>query len=289
MNDSDVSVTFGSGHKIVANPPQRNFIGRFFNEICPELNRSQKLYLFGVVISVISIVVLFFFQDKSILVFLTVGLLLLFFGVVSDGLVLYGKIWKTLIGRAAILIIYGAVGTLLYAYSSQIVNSVVGFESTQITKILPIVAVLLFPIVMSLVFFGVFIVSLVFMPFYLLYVDFTNKNSKNECLGKSLSKPEYLPYISAFSRIVIISFISSFLTQMYGKFDHKYTGFINSSVASLVYHFEAIEKSRCKVPEGYKSISINENEVIIIKPTDLGYLFETIRCKPIIGNVDANK
>lgn len=74
-------------------------------KILSKLNRSQKLFFWGILIIIYSFLWYPFWQ-KAWLYTLFLGIFLLFLGVVSDILFIYNKVWATSIGKAFLLIIY---------------------------------------------------------------------------------------------------------------------------------------------------------------------------------------
>ncbi|MEC8525036.1 MAG: hypothetical protein VXZ24_12435 [Pseudomonadota bacterium] len=103
--------------------------------LCGKLNRSQKFYYFGFVFGLLAA---FWcvtpFSQIFLSVFIAAGLLLTC-GVASDILIVYRKVWETNIGKGLILVIYAAATNFAYALSSQIVNEIVTFESSNLRSL----------------------------------------------------------------------------------------------------------------------------------------------------------
>lgn len=129
--------------------------------LCENLNRSQKFYYFGILFSLLAV---FWWLTPLKDIYLTAlftAAILLTFAVISDILIVYGKLWGTHIGKGFVLIFYAAATNLAYALASQLVNEVVRYESANLVYATNFVAVMLIPL---------FILASTFIIFFVLFM-----------------------------------------------------------------------------------------------------------------------
>lgn len=251
-----------------------NIQERFF-EIYRKLNRSQKLYLIGVPLTLNTLFwYLTPFNDLTFLSFILLSICLSC-GIVSDILFIYSKIWKTIIGKSLLLVFYVFLTTLTYAFSDQIVNSIVAFESTNINRASSFVAIMLIPIVVMVVTFIVFLVFIFLVQFYIIFVLHFSKN-------KEFSE-NYAGWTCA-GRVLIYPFIFGILLGVGKAYENKYENFVLSQTKAFIYNFEAKEFSRCIVPKGNKVISVSSEEIIVVSEVAGKYYFTPQICVPILKN-----
>ncbi|WP_159070095.1 hypothetical protein [Neisseria animaloris] len=198
-----------------------------------------------------------------------------FLGVISDTLVIYNKIWSTLIGKAFLLIIYALGTTIAYGLSGQIVNEIIQFDTSAMTRTINFVAILLIPL---FIFIILAIIFVILGYFYILFIQLI-KDLKIKI------KLEYYPWwtftIRFISYILVFSFTFTLLTNLLPS----YSKFLKDYTSAFIYYVESVRFSRCKnIPLNTRVLPINENEIITIRKTKDGYIFNPMACNTKISS-----
>ncbi|WP_368172633.1 hypothetical protein [Aeromonas sp. R2-1] len=248
--------------------------------VCKNLNRSQRFFFWGLIFlppTLISLLV----DNKIIpIALLSFSLLLLLFGIVSDLLIIYRKVWDTIIGKGVILISYAMCTTISYAFASQLVNEIVAFDSSKLTSSITFTSILLIPVFILGFSFILLVGILVFGQFYILFGSLSNNFNNDECFKKlAFASAENYPKASFISRCAIYPIVVSFflffgsdLMPAYGKKIEYWTSW-------FIYNLEAVKHSRCKVGDlNSKVININDSEIIIVNEINGKFIFTPAKC-----------
>jgi succinate dehydrogenase/fumarate reductase cytochrome b subunit len=241
--------------------------------IYQQLNRSQKLYLIGCVLALNT---LFWNLTPFNDLFKTSLVLLSLFwagGITSDFLYFYHKVWGTTLGKVALVTLYALLTNITYGFADQLVNLIIGYESSGLNRVTNFVAIMIIPIVFFLVTFIVFLLLILLCQFYVVYVIWTKE--------KGNTKENYSGWTCA-ARFLIYPFIFTLLFTFGDKYKDKYSNFISEKAKSYIYDFEAKKHSRCVTPDGTKVITISSDEIILVTKKDDKYSFVPMLCDPIL-------
>lgn len=269
-------------HKFAKLLSHKWMIFRDWNKsLCGKLNRSQKFYYFSILSFLLGLITQQIGLDKLSLSVFLVASILAGFGVISDVLIIYKKVWETNIGKAFILIGFALATNLAYAISSQIVNEILTFESTKLLYTINFVAVVLIPFFALALSAVIFITLIVLSQFYLLIVASINSFKNGECLKGIISvNIEAHPIVTFIVRVIAFSFVFRvfWLANVAGA--PIYTDFVIENTKAFIYHLEAKSFSRCVLANGQKAIEINDKEIIIVEEIDGKYKFTPQVCEP---------
>jgi hypothetical protein len=253
-----------------------------------QLNRSQKLYfssLYFIPFWAISLLLPFETLTRAFFYgFIALGL----FGVISDTLIIYKKVWSSLLGKGTILVIYATLMNVAFALSSQAVNSIVEVEPSKLVYSISFVSILTIPLLISICSLFLFGGMILFGQIYFI-ISTISKDLRKITILKPLfkSETEIYPMRTMFIRFVYISVSLSTIVSFSNIMAPKYDKFVTNQASAFIYNFEAYSKSRCQLESGEKSILINDNEVVIAKKLPDGeYSFNLQACK---NKVSLNK
>lgn len=251
--------------------------------LCGKLNRSQKFYYFGFFLGLLGVFwCITPFTKIYFSVFIAAGLLFTF-GVVSDILVVYKKVWDTNIGKGLILVIYAAATNFAYALSSQIVNEIVTFESSKLIYSINLVAVMLLPLFVLALTYLVFAVILIFGQFYMIILAHAEQFKTNECLKHVVhGKIENYAFRTFLFRLFFFPSVLGFYWSISGHAMPTYGKFVENTTKAFIFNFEAKKFSRCELSKGQKVIEVNDKEIVIVEKLNGGYLFSPQICSPIL-------
>ncbi len=252
--------------------------------LCGKLNRSQKFYYFGFICGFLAIFLYFTpFTQIFRSIFIVSGLLFTF-GVASDILIIYKKVWRTDLGKGLILIIYATATNFAYAFSSQIVNEILTFESSKLIYTLNLVAVMLLPLFALALTYFVFAIIFIFGQFYMLIIINAEQFKTDKCL-KILIPENIEPY--AFKTFIVRFFVFPLVLGFYwsisGHAMPAYNYFIENTTKAFIYNLEAKKFSRCKLATSQKAIEINDKEIVVVEKIDGEYFFTPKPCLPVLN------
>lgn len=259
--------------------------------LCKNLNRSQKFFFFGTILIFPTLVFYILSMSKASIAFICFSFLLLLFGIISDLLLLYGKVWDTFIGKGIILISYAMCTTISYAFASQLVNDVIAFDSSKLTNSITFTSILLIPVFILGFSFLLFIGIFIFGQFYLIIASTLENLKDDECFNlMTIAPKECYPKATFISRLIIYPLvIGSFLSfgsdmmPAYGKRVESWTKW-------FIYNLEAVKHSRCEIKNNdSKVIVINENEIVIATKNNDSYMFTPAICIPRIKSNTIDK
>lgn len=254
-----------------------------FENICEKLNRSQLFYVAGVVFGLLAAFWYFTpFSEIFRTALWTAGILFTC-ALISDLLVIYQKIWGTLIGKGFLLLVYAASTNVTYAMSARVVNELVKFDASTLTYTVNLVAVLLAPL---FIFFGTcaaLAVILALGQFYLMVTLYSKELRQSKYFSRILPRPiEEYPGRTFIVRLLVFP---SLLGMLWGFSPHLTSGygkFIEDAAAAFIFNFEALRYSRCEVDPASRVIKVTENEIIVASHVDRNYHFEPQKCVPRI-------
>lgn len=248
--------------------------------LCKNLNRSQRFFFWGFVFLPPTLISLPVNNKMIFLVLLSISLLLLLSGIISDLLIIYRKVWDTIIGKGVILISYAMCTTIAYAFASQLVNDIVTFDSSSLTNSITFTSILLIPVFILGFSFILFIGIMIFGQFYILFGSLSKNLSNDECFKKlAFASAENYPKASFISRCVIYPIVVSFFLFFGSDLMPAYGKKIESWTSWFIYNLEAVKHSRCKVDDlKSKVININDNEIVIVSEINDKFVFTPTKC-----------
>ncbi|RZG75364.1 hypothetical protein [Acinetobacter sp. WCHAc060025] len=253
-----------------------NFLG-----IYDDLNRSQKFFLFGAVIAFCTLFWKITPFDSIYQVSFYALFIILLLGVISDLLFIYHKVWATTIGKALLVLFYVLLTTTTYAAADQVVNVIVAYDSSTLSRTSAFVAILLIPLVILIATGIVFLIILLLGQFYLVFITYFQNLKNDKFLSRFIPNiVETYPGWSCIARFFSYPMVFGVLLSIGQIFNDKYQIFLTNTTQSFIYNFEAKLFSRCIIPTDSKVINISENEIIIVTKLDGGYEFKPSLCEP---------
>lgn len=209
--------------------------------------------------------------------------IILLFGIISDLLIIYKKIWRTNIGKGTILIIYAVATNLAYAFASMIINEITMFNSSSLIYSLNLVAIMLIPMLILLLSFLIFGILIILSHLYIVIVALAKDWKPHKCLeGIVPEKIEHFPFITFLARVTIFSAMFGMLQGIGSRFMPSYGQIIEDTAKSFIYHFEAKKYFRCELKKTEKVIPVNDNEIVVVEKYNDGYKFTSKLCVPIL-------
>ena len=265
----------------------RSSIELLFNNLlsmCAKLNRSQKLFFWGIFVFFFSCISMLLPFHQLTISSIVLSCLLLVFGVTSDILIIFNKVWSTLLGKSLILLLYALATAVSYGMAGQIVNDVVKFDVKGLNNVVLFVSVIIVPLFIFSFTYILFFFFLVFSQFYFVFALQVIKLKDNPCWSLFIpSTVENYPVRTLFMRVIIYPFsIFAVWTGSYAIYP-SYANFVEKSASFFIFHFEAVKYSRCATPKGAKAISINDHEVILVTDEEGEYIFRVSECIPVIN------
>ena len=256
----------------------------FSSHLCAKLNRSQKYFYIGTLFFILTLTLYFLIPIKDWLILWKLTSAILFFGVISDLLLIYNKVWNTNIGKGIILIIYAFTTNLAYTFSSMVINDIVKFQSSAFTYSLNFVAVMFIPILLLLLSTLIFGILFVLSQLYMMVILLIQNWKPHKCFSDMLPKKiENYPFATFTARIIIYTYVFTTLNFFGSKMVPSYGIMIDKATKFYIYHFEAKTYSRCKLEKLQKVIEINDQEVVIVEKTNQGYIFKSEICMPVLN------
>ncbi len=254
--------------------------------ILTELNWSQKCYLYGALLFPFWLIFSLLPFDDISRSFLQGILLCAGLGTIRDFIIIYKKIWATLIGKALLLLLYAFLTNMSFAISSQAVNEIINVETPMIYSI-SFISILIIPI---FVFGGAIVLTFamaLFSPLYFMFSLLIKDIKKIPMMSSIVAmKTEPYPLITMGVRVMAIIVFLSLIKGFGDLYKESYIDFIEKQASAFIYNFEAYPKSRCKLEEGERSISINDHELVIANKEKNGdYTFTLSKCVPIVNNL----
>ncbi|MBD3844017.1 MAG: hypothetical protein IE909_19500, partial [Campylobacterales bacterium] len=258
--------------------------------ICPEFNRSQKLFFVG---GLFLISMAFFwpfsffleFANKAFVSALVAMLLLFAVGIISDLLYMYSKIWSSYLGKGVVLLIYALLTTFAIGMGSQVVNEIVRFNSEELVRSTTFATIILFPVIAFFVLSIIFGIFFVFGQIYLVAIYALKPLKDIKCFSSSfLNSVEKYHFQFFFVRVLVYPVVFGVLFGLLTNplTAKAYDGFVKQKVSWFIYNFEAQEFSRCKVPANSRVIPVNDDEIILSFKSGASYKFKPEHCKPVL-------
>jgi len=206
-----------------------------------------------------------------------------FCGVIRDLIILFEKLWSSILGKALIILGTALSTNFAFALSSQTLNSIIGVDPSKLTYALSYTSILTIPILIAIGVIAAFILLALLGTLYFMLSIVNDDAKETPLLSKVL--PTFSERYQIPTTIVRLIFFTLVLNTTHSYFNQNssdYNNFIVTSASSFIYHFEAFSKSRCIVNEGDKVIHINENEIVVARlDIEKKYTFSLERCKPV--------
>ncbi|MDF2156097.1 hypothetical protein [Vibrio sp. CAU 1672] len=246
-----------------------------------ELNKSQKLYF----VSAIFFTVQFFTKylpEPANKTFFSLAMIFLVWAVINDLLALYHTLWNTPLGKGILLLGYTFLANLSLSLGAQYVNNSVGVEPYLYKHSIVFAAIMSVPVVAALVAAVAWLVAIVFGSIYLLFGLNIQQASDAGLLKDVLPKnSEIHPFITTIVRVLAIGLVCYFAYNLFAGYNERYNDFVVKQTKAFLYHFEALEHSRCKIQGGSKFLPLNDKELIVASQNSAGnYVFKLEVCKP---------
>ncbi|HBN6206189.1 TPA: hypothetical protein L3M66_004874, partial [Vibrio parahaemolyticus] len=246
-----------------------------------ELNKSQKLYF----VSAIFFTVQFFTKylpEPANKTFFSLAMIFLVWAVINDLLALYHTLWNTPLGKGILLLGYTFLANLSLSLGAQYVNNSVGVEPYLYKHSIVFAAIMSVPVVAALVAVVAWLVAIVFGSIYLLFGLNIQQASDAGLLKDVLPKnSEIHPFITTIVRVLAIGSVCYFAYNLFAGYNERYNDFVVKQTKAFLYHFEALEHSRCKIQGGSKFLPLNDKELIVASQNSAGnYVFKLEVCKP---------
>ena len=253
------------------------------SHVCSQLNRSQKFYFFGL-ISLLNLLFWYLLPFKEAYKgALLLPILLIYGGILSDILILYKKVWGTVIGKGMLLLLFSFCLSFAYAFSAQLINETVKFDTSKVTYSINLTAVLLVPFIVIAITYFIFAILFLFGQFYLILASFANNLKDNKCLGGLIpNNMENYPYKTFWVRVILYPIAFGFLWGMAASLSPAYAKGIANMTSHFIYFFDAKTYSRCKQSKGDRVVTINDKEIIMVKKLNGKIYFEPKACTPVI-------
>ncbi|YCO05608.1 hypothetical protein ACB087_15350 [Vibrio sp. VNB-15] len=181
-----------------------------------------------------------------------------------------------------LLLVYTFLVNMSLSIGAQYVNKAVGAEPYLYKHSIVFSAIMSVPVVAALVLAIIWLSVVIFGFLYLLFGLNIKQVSDSGFLSDVL--PKHIEKHFAFTtvvRIIAIGTISYSSYSLFNGYNERYNDFVVIQTQAFLYHFEALEESRCEVKTGTKFLPLNENEIIIVTKLAQGkYNFELEECKP---------
>jgi len=244
------------------------------------LSKSQKLYFIAT-----SCLLIHFFTrhlpEPANKTFFSLAIIFFVWVVIYDFLSVYKALWETLIGKGILLLAYTLLANLSLSIGSQYVNNAVGVEPYLYKYSIIFSAIMSVPIVASLVLAVIWLLVVIFGSLYL-FLGINLQQVKSASFISDLlpaTKEQYF-VLTTIVRILVIASISYSSFSIFSGQNAKYNDFVLEQTEAFIFHFEALDKSRCELEKGVKYLPVNEKELIIItRQSDGDYKFKLALCK----------
>lgn len=242
-----------------------------------KLTLSQKFFFWGIIILLSSFIWYIFDDIKGFQYLLFLSIFIFACGVISDFLIIYKKLWATLLGKAIILLIYALGTNIAYGFAGQIVNEVIKFDASSMTRTISFVAILLIPLFIFILFSVAFVFVTIFIYFYIIAIHFI----KSFKLKVKLEFSPWCTLVVRFVSYIIVFFSAIKIGEIYMPY---YNQFLHKSTSMFIYYVESVKFTRCKdVPQHARVVSVNDDEIIVLMKTKQGYYFKPMSCRPILS------
>lgn len=255
--------------------------------LCENLNRSQKLYYFGVVFLLLAgFWWLTRFTDIALAVLSLSGIFFTL-AIISDIDSVYKKIWNINIGKGLILLVYAITTNLAYAIAAQFITEVVKYDPVKLVFAINFVAVLLVPLFIAAASFVIFFMFFMFGQAYMLIVVQAEHIRSSRCLKGIIPEiNEQYPQSTFFIRFLVFPLLLSFYGTIAENYYPSYLKFIKSSTESFIFNFEAKQYSRCTLEDGQRALYVNEKELVVVEEVSSRYIFTATLCKPKLSTIN---
>lgn len=251
--------------------------------ICEKFNRSQRFYLLGFVFGALAAFWYFTSFNDIFLTALVASGIFLTFGIVSDLLLLYKVVWETIVGRGMLLLLLGFATNLAYSVSSRLVNELVKFDTSSLIYTVNLVAFLLVPVFIFIATSVVFTLVLIVGQFYLMLTIYSEQFRNSRCIGALVPQTkENYPGVTFVARIIAFPVVLGFLIGSGKVVSPTYVSFVEKTASAFIFHVDSDRYSRCEVSLYERVIKVNDEEIIAVKDTQIGIIFEPRECVPII-------
>lgn len=249
-------------------------------ELCEKLNRSQKLYFFGLLSAIYSLILYIIPVNGGGIAGVSLTLILLYSAIMSDILIVYQKVWNTTIGKGFLLLTFSLCVHMSYGLSSQLINEAVKFDTSKVVYSITFTAALLLPLLFILLTYLLFAVVFLFGQFYLVIASFASSFKDDPCLGGLIPKNlENYPYTTFFVRLLIYPAAFGILWGTSGAVSPIYAKNVDTLSKEFVYFFDAKAYSRCKQEDGERVISVTDKEIVIAKRLEGRITFSPKKCE----------
>ncbi|MUL04325.1 hypothetical protein GNP89_19360 [Aliivibrio fischeri] len=246
-----------------------------------DLNKSQKLYF----LSVLFLIIQFFTKhlpDPVNKTFFYLAMIFLIWAVINDLLSLYQVLWSKPIDKGLLLLGYTFLANLSLSLGAQYVNQSVGVEPYLYKHSIVFAAIMSVPVVAALVAAVAWFVIIVFGFLYLLFGLNIKQVSEVGLLTDVLPKNDEKYFtITTIVRIFAIGAVCYTAYNLFSGYNERYNNFVIVQTKAFLYHFEALELSRCKLQDNSKFLPLNEKELIVLSKSAAGeYIFNLSLCEP---------
>ncbi len=246
-----------------------------------DLNKSQKLYF----ISAIFLIIQFFTRhlpEPANKTFFSLAMVFMVWAVVHDLLSLYQSLWSKPLGKGILLLGYTLLANLSLSLGTQYVNNAVGVEPYLYKHSVIFSAIMSVPVVAALVAAVAWFVIIGFGFLYLFLGLNIQQASEAGLLADILPKNKESHFaLTTIVRIIGIGTICYTSYSLFSGYNERYNNFVVEQTKAFLYHFEAIEFSRCKLDDGAKLLPLNDKELVLVTRSSSGeYVFELSLCEP---------
>lgn len=256
---------------------------RNIRDVYNELNKSQKLYF----ISAFCLLFHFGFQhlpEPANKTFFSLFVIFLVWAVAFDFLNIYKALWSTALGKGVLLLGYTLLVNMSLSIGAQYVNEAIGVEPYLYKHSIVYAAIMSVPILAALVLGAISFLVIVFGSIFLFFGMNLQHAKETGFLSDILPTSSERYFIrTTMVRIISIGAVSYASFSLFYGYNVQYDKFIVEQTKAYIYHFEALEKSRCKLKGNTKFLPLNGNELVTIKKLSGGdYKFTHELCEPKI-------
>jgi hypothetical protein len=248
-----------------------------------KLQINQRLY-----VNALIILIVFLIGSTLLGLQYTKGILIIFSAywiaaIYCDLMVLYKKIYESVLGKGFLLILFSLCTNFAVVLSSQLINDIVGVDPSKFPHTIVLLSILTIPFFIAvgcaILYVGFFLIFLIF-PLLLMFLTMRSNKAKEFFVPGYCISPT-IPYQKTTRTVQFISF-AIFCAVVLGlsqKVARSYEAFLTNTARSFLYQQEMYPKAPCALDPDSRIAFLSDEKILVGQKGSTGIAFKIHECK----------
>jgi len=244
------------------------------------LQVNQRLYINATVMLIVFLISSALLAPQNAKGMLIVFLVFWIAAISFDLIVLYKKVYESVLGKGFLVVLFSLCTNLAIVLSSQLVNDIAGVDPSKFPHTIALLSILSIPFFIAAGFGILYFGLLLATPLLLMFHTLPDDKAREVLFPGYCAKPS-IPYQKATRAIQFISLavFCGFVFSLSQKTLKSYETFLTDTARSFLYQMEMYPKAPCSIVPGTRAAFLSDEKILVGEKNAAEIIFKVRECK----------